>query len=74
MKRAAKKRDQEQLEGVNAFLKKAIELYKEKGVNVHISTPEELAKFKEKMLPVYEWWIGKVSDGQKYIEFTKAHH
>ncbi len=74
MKKAAKKRDQEQLERVTAFLKEAIELYKEKGVKVHIPTQDELAKFKEKMIPVYEWWIGKVPDGQKYIEFTKKHH
>lgn len=74
MKKAAKERDQEQLKRVTAFLKEAIKLYKEKGVNVHISTPEELAKFKEKMIPVYEWWMGKVPDGQKYIEFTKKHH
>ena len=74
MKKAAKKRDQEQLKRVTAFLKEAIALYRKKGVNVHISTSEELAKFKEKMLPVYEWWIKKVPDGQKYIEFAKEHH
>ncbi|OPX36783.1 MAG: hypothetical protein B1H12_06360 [Desulfobacteraceae bacterium 4484_190.2] len=74
MKKAAKERDQEQLQRLKTFMKKAIELYKEKGVKVHVATQEELAKFKEKMIPVYEWWIGKVPDGQKYIEFTKKHH
>jgi tripartite ATP-independent transporter DctP family solute receptor len=74
MKKAAKERDQEQLVRLQAFMKEAIELYKEKGVKVHLATQEELAQFKEKMLPVYEWWISKVPDGQKYIEFTKKHH
>ena len=74
MKKAAKERDQEQLQGLIAFMKKAIKIYKEKGVKVHITTQEELAKFKEKMAPVYDWWLTKVPDGKKYIEFAKKHH
>ena len=74
MKRAGKERSQEQLERLNAFMKKGIALYKEKGVKVHISTQEELVKFKDAMAPVYEWWLSKVPEGKKYIEFTRAHH
>ncbi len=73
MKKAAKGRSQEQLERLNAFMKKAIALYNEKGVKVHIATPGELAKFKEAMAPVYEWWLSKVPEGKKYIEFAEKH-
>ena len=74
MKKAAKERSQEQLERLNAFMKKAIALYNEKGVKVHIATPEELGKFKKAMAPVYEWWLSKVPEGKKYIEFAEKHH
>jgi len=74
MRKAAKERSQEQLERLNAFMKKGIALYGEKGVKVHIATPEELAKFKAAMAPVYEWWLSKVPEGKKYIEFAEKHH
>ncbi len=74
MKKAAKERDQEQLQRLKTFMKKAIELYKEKGVKVHVATQEELAKFKDKMSPVYDWWLTKVPGGKKYIEFAETHH
>lgn len=74
MKKAAKERSQEQLERLNAFMKKAIALYNEKGVKVHMATPGELAKFKAAMAPVYEWWLSKVPEGKKYIEFSEKHH
>lgn len=71
---AGKKRDQQQLAMLEKFMTEAVKQYKEKGVNVHISTPEELAKFKEKMIPVHEWWLTKVPDGKKYIDFISQHH
>lgn len=74
MIKAAKQRDQEQLQRLIKFLDDAVAKYKEKGVKVHISTDAELAQFKLKMQPVYEWWIGKVPDGKKYIDFANAHH
>ncbi|HDM74864.1 MAG TPA: ABC transporter substrate-binding protein [Deltaproteobacteria bacterium] len=74
MKKAAKERNQEQLHRLLAFMKKAIKLYQDKGVKVHIATQEELAKFKEKMAPVYDWWLTKVPDGKKYIEFAETHN
>jgi tripartite ATP-independent transporter DctP family solute receptor len=74
MKQAAGERDQEQLVMLQAFMEKAIATYKEKGVQVHVATPEELAQFKEKMAPVYDWWLSKVPDGKKYIEFAEANH
>ncbi|MBW2147333.1 MAG: TRAP transporter substrate-binding protein DctP [Deltaproteobacteria bacterium] len=74
MKKVAKERDQEQVQKAQEFIKKGVELYKEKGVEVHILSSTQLAKFKEKMEPVYAWWLKKVPTGNKYIEFVKAHH
>ena len=74
MVKAGKKRDQEQLEILLKFLDDAIAQYKEKGVKVHISTDEELAKFKKAMGPVYDWWISQVPEGEKYIDFANANH
>jgi TRAP-type C4-dicarboxylate transport system substrate-binding protein len=74
MVKAGKKRDQEQLGILLKFLDDAIAQYKEKGVKVHISTDEELAKFKKAMGPVYDWWISQVPEGEKYIDFTDANH
>ena len=71
---AGKKRDQQQLTMLEEFMADAVKQYKEKGVDVHVSTPEELAKFKEKMVPVHEWWLGKVPDGKKYIDFVAENH
>ena len=71
---AGKQRDKRQLEMLQAFMADAIKKYKEKGVNVHIATSQELATFKAKMTPVNDWWLSKVKDGKKYIEFIKEHH
>ncbi len=72
MMKYAKVRDQEQLSMLEAFMADAKRQYKEKKVTVHISTPEELAAFKKAMVPVYEWWLTKVPDGKKYIDFATA--
>lgn len=69
-----KKRDQQQLAMLEEFMADAVKQYKEKGVNVHISSPEELAQFKEAMIPVHEWWLTKVPDGKKYIDFVSKNH
>jgi TRAP-type C4-dicarboxylate transport system substrate-binding protein len=72
MIKAGKKRDHQQLEMLQAFMKDALRQYKEKGVNVHVATPIELTTFSEKMGPVYDWWKAKVPEGKKYIDFVKA--
>ena len=74
MKQAAKERDQEQLVMLKAFMEEGLAIYKEKGVEIHVATPEELAQFKEKMTPVYDWWLTKAPDGKKFIEFAEANH
>jgi len=74
MIKAAKQRDRRQLELLEAFMKKAIKQYESNGVKVHIATEDELASFKKQMIPVQNWWLGKVTDGKKYIDFITAHH
>ncbi|MBI9083468.1 MAG: TRAP transporter substrate-binding protein DctP [Desulfobacterales bacterium] len=73
MKKASKQRSAQQLEMLEVFMKDAIRQYNEKGVKVHVATPAELAVFQERMKPVYDWWIEKVPDGQKFIEFARTH-
>lgn len=74
MKKATRERNQEQVQKAEEYETKGVALYKEKGVEVHILTPEQLAKFREKMKPVYDWWQAQVPTGKQYIEFVKAHH
>ena len=74
MVEAGKKRDQQQLAMLEEFMADAVKQYKDKGVNVHISNPDELAKFKEAMIPVHEWWLQKVPDGKKYLDFISKNH
>lgn len=74
MKEAAKIRSQDQLRMLKVFMDKAVSSFKEKGVKVHMVSQDELAKFKSSMSPVYDWWLSKVPDGKKYIDFTKSHH
>ncbi len=73
MKKADKERIREQSRRMKGFMAEAIDVFKEKGVKVRISTPEEREKFKKAMSPVYDWWISEVTEGKKYIEFIKAH-
>ncbi|HHD64143.1 MAG TPA: ABC transporter substrate-binding protein [Desulfobulbaceae bacterium] len=74
MLKAGKQRDRRQLEILEAFMTDAIKKYMDKGVKVHTAASKELAEFKKKMIPVQKWWLTKVKDGQKYIDFIAAHH
>jgi TRAP-type C4-dicarboxylate transport system substrate-binding protein len=73
MKKAGKERDREQLRKLIAFEQQGVDLYKKKGVEVHFATEAELAQFKEKIMPVYDWWYGEVPSGKKYTDFVQAH-
>jgi len=74
MRKAGKQRDQTQLTMLEAFMKDAIKQYKAKGVTVHQATGNELAAFTKAMVPVRQWWLSKVTDGKKYIDFISQHH
>jgi len=55
------------------FIQDAVKKLKEKGMNVSYLADEEMEKFREKIKPVYDWWINEqVPDGQKYIDFVES--
>ncbi|MFH2057379.1 MAG: TRAP transporter substrate-binding protein DctP [Pseudomonadota bacterium] len=66
-------KSQEQTGRLNQEINNHIEFYKKIGVKLHFSTKQEIEAFRKAMLPVYDWWLKKVPDGQKYINFVKAH-
>ncbi len=73
MKKAGKEQTREQLWRVNEYIDESIKLFKKKDVSVHIAMPEQTDKFRKAMSPVYDWWVNKVPDGKKYIEFVRTH-
>ncbi len=48
-------------------------LFEKKGMKIDRLDAEVLAQFKSKMPPVYNWWLSKVPDGKKYIDFIEKH-
>lgn len=55
------------------YIQDAMKVLKERGMEISTLSPEEMAKFREKMKPVVEWWATEeVPDGQKYIDFVEA--
>lgn len=74
MTKAGKQRDQRQLVMLESFMNDAIKKYTAKGVKVHQASADELAAFSTAMVPVQQWWLTKVTDGKKYIDFVQAHH
>lgn len=71
IQKAADERSQEQLVLLEAYMKEAKAIYEKNGVTYHIATPAELSEFQRAVAPVYDWWKGQVSDGEKYINFAK---
>jgi TRAP-type transport system periplasmic protein len=74
MVKHSKEFERESLQMLLDYETTTIQTLKDKGVNVHFSTPEELAKFQQASQPVYDWWLSQVPDGKKYIDFVKANH
>lgn len=55
------------------YIQDAVKILKDRGMQVSTLPAEEMAKFREKMKPVVEWWVKEeVPDGQKYIDFVEA--
>lgn len=50
-----------------------IKLLTEKGMEIIYLSDTELAAFKENMPGVYDWWLGEVPGGQKYLDWINAH-
>ncbi len=73
MKEEALIKNQEHMNRLNQAVNNHIEFYKKLGVNLHFSSKHEIETFRKVMLPVYDWWLNQVPDGQKYIDFVKTH-
>jgi TRAP-type C4-dicarboxylate transport system substrate-binding protein len=71
MQQAANERGQEQLKLLEAYMSEAESLFEKNNVNYHVATNAELAGFQKEVAPVYDWWKGQVSDGDKYIDFAR---
>ena len=71
IQQAADERSQEQLVMLEAYMTEAKGIYEKNGVSYHIASPAELGEFQQAVAPVYDWWRGQVSDGDKYINFAK---
>jgi len=55
------------------YIQDAVKRLVDRGMDVSYLADEEMEKFREKMEPVYEWWITEeVPDGQKYIDFVES--
>ncbi|MBG0774925.1 MAG: TRAP transporter substrate-binding protein [Desulfovibrionaceae bacterium] len=73
MKQCAAERDEEELAGLLEFEKGVVDKYKASGVAVHKLSDAQFDAFAKAVAPVYDWWLGEVENGQKYIEFAKTH-
>lgn len=66
-------RSDNQLKRLEKFLASSKAKFAEHGVEVYEPTEEEMAAFREKMAPVYDWWKKKVEGGEALIEFAREH-
>ena len=71
IKRAAKKRDQEQFELVDAFIKGALAKYESHGVKIHKIDPIQIENMKKLTAPAVTEWSGKVANGSRYLELIE---
>ncbi len=73
MKEESLIKNREHLGRLEQEVRNHIEFYEKIGVTLHHSSKQEIETFRKAMLPVYNWWLQKVPDGQKYIDFVKTH-
>lgn len=71
IKRAAKKRDDEQYERVDAFIKSALAKYETHGVKVNRIEAAEIDKMKKVTEPAVKEWAAKVQNGPRYLELIE---
>lgn len=74
LKKAAKQRDAEQFERVDAFIKDAVAKYEAKGVKIHRITGEKLESMRKATAPAVTEWNAQVPNAASYlaiIEKTK---
>lgn len=71
MRRAAKERDREQFERVNAYMKEAVKQFEAKGVKVNRIAPAEIEKMRQITAPAVTEWRAKVPNADAYFELVK---
>lgn len=71
IKRAAKQRDQEQFERVDAFIKGALAKYQSHGVKINKIEPAQIENMKKLTAPAVAEWSGKVANGPRYLEMIE---
>lgn len=70
---ADKERINQQSRMVKSYIAESINFFEEQGIKVHIPSQKEKDAFKQAMIPVYDWWLKEVPDGQKYIDFVNQY-
>ena len=74
MRQAGIEWQEEMFKEAAAYVDESIDILTKEGMTVHFLSPEELARFREGMAPVYDWWLKEeVPDGQQYLDFVEAH-
>src|SRR5690606_14180169 len=63
IKRAAKQRDKEQFEMVDAFVKDALKNFEAKGMKINRIEAAEIDKMKKITAPAVTEWVAKVPEG-----------
>lgn len=71
IKRAAKQRDKEQFEMVDAFVKDALKNFEAKGMKINRIEAAEIDKMKKITAPAVTEWVAKVPEGQKYLDLIE---
>jgi TRAP-type C4-dicarboxylate transport system substrate-binding protein len=71
IRRAAKKRDQEQFERVDAFVKGALAKYESHGVKIHKIDAVQIDNMRKLTAPAVKEWSGKVANGTRYLELIE---
>ena len=70
-RRAAKERDKEQFQRVNAYMKDAVKQFESKGVKVNRIAPAEIEKMRQMTAPAVTEWKAKVPNAAAYFELAE---
>ena len=70
LKRAAAGRDNDQFDGVKAYMAAALKQFEAKGVKVNRIAPTELEEMKNITKPAVTEWLSKVPNGEKYLDLV----
>lgn len=71
LRRAAKERDKEQFERVNAYMKDAVKQFESKGVKVNRIAAAEIDKMRQLTAPAVAEWQAKVPNAKAYFDLVE---